>query len=132
MPAIPLQIKLLASGSSLVSALHSFSHRDLRGSLIDKMDGGETTMATLTVRETKTKPRHLYVVATDRRDLFESLPRQFAHDPNAEGILHRREGARGAPRPATPAERRRAPRRPIEQTHLLRTPRLGLRSPHAP
>lgn len=101
--------------------MHSFSHRDLRGSLIDKMDGGETTMATLTVRETKTKPRHLYVVATDRRDLFESLRRQFADDPNVEVILDRREGARVAPRPATPAERRRADRRQMEQSHLLRT-----------
>jgi len=89
--------------------------------LIDKMDGGETTMATLTVRETKTKPRHLYVVATDRRDLFESLRRQFADDPNVEVILDRREGARVAPRPATPAERRRADRRQMEQSHLLRT-----------
>ena len=54
-------------------------------------------------------------------ELFDKLVDYYKDDPNVEVILDRREGARVAPRPATPAERRRADRRQMEQSHLLRT-----------
>ncbi len=66
------------------------------------------------------KPRDLYIVATDRRDVYELLRRQFAGDPNVEVILDRRKGERRAVRRATREERRRADRRQTEQAHLLK------------
>ena len=68
-----------------------------------------------------TKRRDLYIVATDRRDLYELLKKQFAGDPNVEVFLDRRKGERRATRMATPEERRRANRRQFEQAHLLKT-----------
>lgn len=78
-------------------------------------------MTTLMVRETAAKPRHLYIVATDRRDLYDLFRIQFADDPNVEVILDRRKGARRAARGATAGKRRRAERRQMEQEHLLKT-----------
>lgn len=68
-----------------------------------------------------TKRRDLYIVSTDRRDLYELFRKQFADDPNVEVILDRRKGERRAARGATPEERRRADRRQFEQAHLLNT-----------
>lgn len=68
-----------------------------------------------------TRPRRLYIVATDRRLLYDSLRRQFAADPNVEVIFDRRREGGDGPRGATPAERCRADRRRMEQEHLLRT-----------
>jgi hypothetical protein len=68
-----------------------------------------------------TKRRDLYIVSTDRRDLYELFRKQFDDDPNVEVIFDRRRGERRAARGATPEERRRADRRQFEQAHLLTT-----------
>jgi hypothetical protein len=67
------------------------------------------------------RARDLYIVATDRRKLYDLFRRQFATDPHVEVILDRRTGERRAARGNTPQERRRADRRQSEHAHLLVT-----------
>lgn len=67
------------------------------------------------------RPRDLYIVATDRRVLYDLFRRQFATDPHVEVILDRRRRERRATRGNTPEERRRADRRKAEHAHLLVT-----------
>jgi hypothetical protein len=65
--------------------------------------------------------RDLYVVSTDRTELYELLSRGLADQDNAEVILDRRRGERGKPSGSTPDERRRAERSYYDETQLLKT-----------
>jgi hypothetical protein len=68
-----------------------------------------------------TTHRDLYIVATDRRNLYELLKKQFGDDPNVEVILDRRKSEQRGPPGATREARRRKERRHFEQAHLLKT-----------
>lgn len=67
------------------------------------------------------KGRNLYVVSTDRKDLYDLLKKQFANDENVEVILDRRKGEVRAVTSGTKAERRRTERRLADEAHLLKT-----------
>lgn len=67
------------------------------------------------------KRRDLYIVATDRKDLFELLKRQFADNENVEVLLDRRKGQQRPASGPTAAERRRNERRLADEVHLLKT-----------
>ncbi|MEK7701368.1 MAG: hypothetical protein AAB418_05110 [candidate division NC10 bacterium] len=67
------------------------------------------------------KRRDLYIVATDRKDLYEILKRQFAGNDNVEVVLDRRRGQRRQATGASAAEKRRAERRLASEAHLLKT-----------
>ncbi len=66
------------------------------------------------------KSRNLYVVSTDRKDLYDLLNRQFANDENVEVIFDRRKGEARAATGGTKAERRRNDRRLADEAHLLK------------
>ena len=65
--------------------------------------------------------RDLYVVSTDRSDLYELLKRGLAEHDTAEVILDRRRAERGEPSGSTPDERRRAGRSYYDDAQLLKT-----------
>ena len=68
------------------------------------------------------KSRDLYIVSTDRKELYELLRRQFAKNEHVEVILDRRRGEQQRPaRGATKAEKRRNERRLADEAHLLKT-----------
>ena len=67
------------------------------------------------------KPRDLYIVSTDRKELYELLRRQFANNEHVEVILDRRGGEQRPARGKTKAEKRRNERRLADEAHLLKT-----------
>ncbi|MBI2161032.1 MAG: hypothetical protein HYU25_11780 [Candidatus Rokubacteria bacterium] len=66
------------------------------------------------------KPRDLYIVATDRKELYELLRKHFADNEHVEVIFDRRHGEQ-RPARATKAEKRRNERRLADEAHLLNT-----------
>ena len=67
------------------------------------------------------KARDLYIVSTDRKELYELLRRQFANNEHVEVILDRRRRELRPRRGATKAEKRRNERRLADEAHLLKT-----------
>ena len=67
------------------------------------------------------KSRDLYIVSTDRKELYELLRKQFANNEHVEVILDRRRGEQRSARGATKAEKRRNERRLADEAHLLHT-----------
>ena len=67
------------------------------------------------------KGRNLYVVSTDRKDLYDLLKKQFANDENVEVILNRRKGEVRKVTSGTKAERHSTERRLADEAHLLKT-----------
>jgi hypothetical protein len=65
--------------------------------------------------------RDLYIVSTDRTELYELLRTRLADHDDTEVILDRRRGERRNQPGSTPDERRRIDRRYYDQAHLLRT-----------
>ncbi len=67
------------------------------------------------------KPRDLYIVSTDRKELYELLRKQFANNEHVEVILDRRRRELRPGRGAAKAEKRRNERRLADEAHLLKT-----------
>jgi len=65
--------------------------------------------------------RDLYIVSTERTELYELLKRGLADHDNVEVILDRRRGARAEPSASARDERRRAERSYYDEAQLLRT-----------
>ena len=68
-----------------------------------------------------TTGRDLYIVSTERTELFELLRKRLGDGDTAEVILDRRRGERGTPREGTWEERRSGERLYYDAAHLLRT-----------
>jgi hypothetical protein len=68
-----------------------------------------------------TTGRDLYIVSTERTELFELLSKRLGDGDAAEVILDRRRGERGTEWEGTWEERRGAQRRYYDAAHLLRT-----------
>ena len=66
-------------------------------------------------------PRDLYIVATDRKDLYALLRKQFADNANVEVIMDRRQGERRAAPGGATTEQRKTERRLDDEAYLLRT-----------
>jgi hypothetical protein len=68
-----------------------------------------------------TDARDLYIVSTERVELYELLKRRLGADDTVEVILDRRRREHGTQREGAWEERRRAERRYYHAAHLLRT-----------
>lgn len=72
-----------------------------------------------------TKRRDLYIVSTDRKDLYELLKKRFGNEEDIEVILDRRGGELRSPARAPKATPARGDRRACdERYHLLKN--LGI------
>jgi hypothetical protein len=65
--------------------------------------------------------RDLFIVSTDRTELYALLKRGLADRDNVEVILDRRRAARGEPSGSTREERRRAERSYYDEAQLLKS-----------
>lgn len=67
------------------------------------------------------KPRDLYIVATDRKNLYDLLRKQFADTEHVEVIFDRRLGQQRPAKGTTKVGRSRNERRLADEAYLLKT-----------
>ncbi len=66
-----------------------------------------------------TKRRDVYIVSTDREDLYELLKKRLGEDDNVEVVFDRRRGERRSQSRATKGARRRGDRRSYDERYYL-------------